>query len=265
MLARIFSSAEATAIWVQLVESRLVEIEKQADGSQLSGLTALYAAQHGRQIQRADLAEWDASARAWLEAADQVKRREHTQLKLIIKNIPSIQHSSKTYANVIENWIAAMTAVQKSIQGVPQDVSNGAVLLGLMGWHIYPHLNVFNPNRYIEFYNSLVKPGGIITLGLEQKDKGTGVTWSMSLSHLRFYGDPVVIEKSSGEDSDRLTAQELRFIALGCVLASRSNPSCISLLEAAECFVALAECLGVDSGTKLRLRLRYCLTHPSVF
>jgi hypothetical protein len=35
------------------------------------------------------------------------------------------------------------------------------------------------------------------------------------LSHLRFYGDPVVIERSTGGDSDRLTAQELRLLPLG--------------------------------------------------
>ncbi|KAM7213524.1 hypothetical protein V8F06_011079 [Rhypophila decipiens] len=245
MLVRIFSGAEATAIWVQLIESRLREIEQQADTSQLRGLAALYAAEHGRQIQRSELAEWDASARAWLETADQVKRREHTQLKLIVKNIPSIQQSSTTYANVVDNWVTAMHTAQKSLQGVPQDVSNGAVLLGLMAWHIYPDLNVFSraPNGYVKFGDTLVKSGGVITLGLEQKDKGAGVTWSMSLSHLRFYGAPVIVEKSSA-DGDRITAQELGLVCLGCLISSWENPSQIDICEAADCLVALAECIG---------------------
>ena len=248
MLARMFSNAEATAIWAQLVECRLKEIEQKSDRSQLQGLAALYAADHARQIMRDDLATWDASARAWLDVANQVKRREDTQLKLIIKNIPSIK-SSDTYANVMDNWVVAMTTIQKSIQGVPQDISNGSVLLGHMSWHIYPDLNVFSPNRYIEFHDHLVKPGGVITLGLDyQGHEGTGVSWSLSLSHLRFYGDPVVIERSSGEDSDRLTTQELRFVSLGCVLSSWVNPATVNIKDAAECFVALGKCLALDSA-----------------
>ncbi|OTA87399.1 hypothetical protein M434DRAFT_81344, partial [Hypoxylon sp. CO27-5] len=221
MLARMFSSSEATAIWAQLVECRLEEIKTKSDISQLQGIAALYAAEHGSQIMRDDLAVWDASARAWLQAANQVKKREDTQLKLIIKNIPSIQSTDTTYSSIIENWIVAMTTIQKLIQGVPQDISNSSVLLGLMSWHIYPDLNVFSPNKYVAFNDPLVKKGGTITLGLEQKDENrTGVNWSVSLSHLRYYGDPIIIEKSSEEDSDRITAQELRFITFGCVLGS---------------------------------------------
>jgi hypothetical protein len=97
-----------------------------------------------------------AGSRAWLEAANQIKRREDTQLKLIIRNIPSIKSSDTTYANVVENWVVAMTAIQKSIEGVPQDISNAAVLLGLMSWHIYPDINVFSPIRYVEFHGTFI-------------------------------------------------------------------------------------------------------------
>ncbi|KAL6354008.1 hypothetical protein LRP88_12639 [Fusarium phalaenopsidis] len=249
MLARMFSGAEATAIWAQLVESRLKEMEKKVDASQINGLVALYAVDHGRQIMRDDLAAWDASARAWLQTANQVKRHQDTQLKLIVKNILSIQSSGATYSNVVENWVVAMTTIQKSIQGVPQDITNNSVLLGLMSWHIYPDLHVFSPNQYVAFDDPLVKAGGVITLGLEQQGENrSGVSWSVSLSHLRFYGDPVTIERSSEEDSDRVTAQELRLVAFGCVLGSWVNPASVNINEAAECFDALGDALQLDTS-----------------
>ncbi|KAF4954433.1 hypothetical protein FSARC_12137 [Fusarium sarcochroum] len=244
MLARMLSDAEATAMWVQLVESRLKEMEHKADPSQIHGMVAIYAMEHGRQITRDDLAAWDASARAWLQIANQAKRYEDTQLKLILKNIISIED-----ANVVEFWIVAMTTIQNSIQGVPQDITNSAVLLGLMSWHIYPDLHVFSPNQYVEFHDPLVKAGGVITLGLEQQGENrSGVSWSVSLSHLRFYGDPVTIEKSSEEDSDRLTAQELRLVAFGGVLGSWANPASVNINEAAKCFDALGNLVQYDNS-----------------
>ncbi|KFG83668.1 hypothetical protein MANI_016007 [Metarhizium anisopliae] len=243
MLARMFSGAEATAIWAQLVDCRLKEIQEASEASQLQGIAALYAAEQGRQILRDDLASWDASARAWLQTANEAKKREDTQLKLIVRNLLSIHNSGTTYSNVIENWIVAMKTCQNLIRGVPQDVTNGAVLLGLMSWHIYPDLNIFCPDRYVAFNDRLVKAGGVITLGLESQDGSlSGVSWSVSLSHLRFYGDPVVIEKSS-EDSDRITVQELRYITLGCVFGSWTRPTSIKVEEAAECLAALGEAL----------------------
>lgn len=245
MLARMFSNVEATAIWMQLVDGRLKHLERASEVSQIQGLAALYAVEQGRQILRDDLASWDASARAWLQTANEVKKREDTQLKLIVKNIPSIHSSGTTYSNVVENWMMAMKTAQDLIQGVPQDVTNGSVILGLMSWHIYPDLNVFSPNRDVRFNDRLVKPGGVITLGLEAKEKNcSGVSWSVSLSHLRFYGDPVVIEKRFEEDSDRITVEELRYISFGCVLGGWTQPALIDIKEAAECFSALGDAIG---------------------
>ncbi|KAF5663486.1 hypothetical protein FCIRC_11132 [Fusarium circinatum] len=245
MLARMLKDAEATAFWVQLVESRLEELKSKADPSQIHGMAALYTIQHGHQITRDDLAAWDASARAWLDIATEVKKWETTQLRLILNNIPPIEVEKDIY----KFWIVAMTSIQKSIQGVPQDITNSVVLLGLMSWHIYPDLHVFSPNQFISFHDPLVKKGGIITLGLEQKGENTsGISWSISLSHLRFYGDPVTIKKSSDEDSDRITIQELQLIAFGGVLGSWANPAMVDINEAAECFDALGAALQFDNS-----------------
>ncbi|TDZ41081.1 hypothetical protein CTRI78_v009973 [Colletotrichum trifolii] len=198
---------------MQIVESRLAELQHKADLSQVDGMAAHISRSMGLQIRRGDLAAWDASARASLEVANQAKRREDTQLKPIIDNIPSVTRSGTTYADFLKTWTKTMLAVHNAINGTPQDESNGVVLLGLLSWHMYPDLQVFNPNKVVVFHDSLVKPGGVITLGLENLgETDGGVKWSLSLSHLRHYGDPVFVEGSM-HDGDRLTIQKIRFVA----------------------------------------------------
>ncbi|GKT93562.1 hypothetical protein Ct61P_11412 [Colletotrichum tofieldiae] len=231
---------------MQIVETRLAELESKADPSQLEGMTAFFARTQGLEIRRDDLASWDASARAWLESANHVKKREETQLKLIIKNIPSIRGFGTTYSDVMKNWKIAMLAVQKSIEGSPQDFSNGSVLLGFLSWHIFPDIQVFSPDKLIQFQDELIKPGGIITLGLETTGRGdTGVRWSLSLSHLRYYGDPVLVERSI-DDGDRLTVQELRLISLGSFIHSWTRLELVDIIETAKCFSALGDVLQLD-------------------
>jgi hypothetical protein len=129
MLARAWSGPEATAIWVELVASRKFDIEKNSDPSQLHGLVARTIAQ--KEISRSELATWDASARAWLRSADEVKRFEQTQLRLIIKDSGlSVSTSKVPYKSVIETWTMAMSSLQKLILGIPQNISKASVLLG---------------------------------------------------------------------------------------------------------------------------------------
>ena len=244
MLARSWPVPEAIAIWVELVEERKKEIEAKSDPNELHGLLARATAQ--QEISRAHLAAWDASARAWLRSADEVKRFEQTQLRLIIQDsgLP-VSNSGVMYSSVIEAWTTAMTSLQKLILGIPQNISKGSILLGLLSWHIYPDLNVVEPTANIQFHDPFVGKGGVVTLGLQREDSiGSGVHWSLALSHLRFYGDPVPVERSIGSDNGRLTLPELHLVALGSLMSSRSNPAEINVLEAADCFVALGECLS---------------------
>lgn len=143
-----------------------------------------------------------------------------------------------------------MVTLQKAIQGVPQDVSNGAALLGITAWHIYPDIIVFNPIKYIHLDDTLVHTGGTITLGLirNRTDEEEGdINWSVSLSHLRYYGEPVAIERSLSIDTDRITIRDLRCITLGCLFSSWRNASRVDVIEACECLVALGTCLGLPA------------------
>jgi hypothetical protein len=101
MLARIFSSPEATYIWVELVLKRKAEI---VEASQ----DAMYPSDHHvellaakQDISRADLASWDASARAWIQSADQAKSSQHKQLMVVLHEagIP-VNNESGTFKSV---------------------------------------------------------------------------------------------------------------------------------------------------------------------
>lgn len=112
----------------------------------------------------------------------------------------------------------AMKSLQRLILGSPHNISKASVLLGLLSWHIYPDLNVVDPTADIPFHDPLVQVGGVVTLGLQRADSlGDGVHWSLSLSHLRYYGSPVAVERSIGSvgsDDGRLTLPELHLVAL---------------------------------------------------
>ena len=144
-----------------------------------------------------------------------------------------------------------MAGLQKLILGIPQIISKASVLVGLLSWHIYPDLNVVEPMTQIKFADGLVKPGGLVTLGLSRDGTSDqGVRWSLALSHLRFYGDPVAVERCVGTDSGRVTLQDIHLIALGSVISSCFLSSNIDLDTAADCFVALGECLWASDAAQ---------------
>ncbi|KAK7425326.1 hypothetical protein QQZ08_008223 [Neonectria magnoliae] len=93
-------------------------------------------------ISRADLAKWDASARAWLRRADQSKVQFHGRFTLIMKNVktPFVDPGS-TFEKVKRGWIRAMKVLEDLLQNVPQQVPDRAVLMAISAWHLYPDLS----------------------------------------------------------------------------------------------------------------------------
>lgn len=209
------------------------------DPSQIQGLAARVAAQ--QEITRADLATWDASARAWLLSADEVQKVNLTQLRLIIKDCGLLASSlGATYSSVIDVWAVAMKTLQDLILGRPQRISKGALLIGLSSWHIYPDLNVVGPIAHVKFADNLVEKGEIVTLGLQSSSpqEDFGVQWSLSLSHLRYYGTPLAISTTSGANGSRISMEELHLVVLGSTLGAWGH--CVTNLEkGAELVVAI--------------------------
>lgn len=225
MLARIWHREEAISIWAELVEERKARLQAGVSGdnhstggfANISDLTASRV-----EISRSQLDEWDASARAWLQTADQAKERQQTQFRLLADNI-SIPVSTQTnvYDATMEAWTRAMEAIENLIQGTPLSIESGAVLLGLSAWHLYPDILVASSNQYVKQHDPLVSTGGVITMGLRNQTRdGRGVSWSLPLSKAKFYGDPSPVTRHSGVKESQLAFEDLVFVALGSVLRS---------------------------------------------
>ncbi|KAL8741502.1 MAG: hypothetical protein Q9190_005901 [Brigantiaea leucoxantha] len=219
MLARIWSASEAVGIWEQLYEERKAELSKWSeDGS----IPMLQFNTSRIELSRENLAEWDASARAWLRAADTVKKVNQHQLRLIIDNLtmPVNKETMDVYASVIEAWKMALTTMDKLVGGINHSVQNGAVLLGLSAWHIYPDMIVLGRGTTTVKQNDpLVAPGGVITIGLRgvELEECRGVYWSLSLANVRYY-ETVNSEGSISSDASRITFEDIWLVVLGSLI-----------------------------------------------
>lgn len=217
MLARIWPAAEAVGIWEQMLEERQKELTTWDE----SGAIPLRSLATGQiTLSRDELTEWDASARAWLRAADIAKRSNQTQLMLIVENLNiPVNKDMNVYGSVMEAWKTAMTTMDKLMDGISHSVHNGAVLLGLSSWHLYPDLLVLEgtdkPN--IHQKDRLIPPGGIVTIGLHgaEPENSRGVYWSLPLANVRYYGDPLTVEGSVNFSQSRITFDDIWQVVLG--------------------------------------------------
>ena len=223
LLARMWDSPEATSIWVEIVEARKAEIVADFDQNNIAFLAALSAAK--QEITRTQLAEWDASARAWLRVADAVKNKQQKQLMLIIDNLQMhINRKTSTYHSVMDAWKNSMIQMEGLIKGVSQNAQSADILLALSAWHLFPDLSIVAPSMAsVRQHDAIFNSGGVLTIGLDRpalsQQAPNGISWSLPLACLRFYGTPVVrsIESSS---RSRLSLTELLQVTLGCVLHS---------------------------------------------
>ncbi|OTB06328.1 hypothetical protein M426DRAFT_21117 [Hypoxylon sp. CI-4A] len=217
----IWEPPEATSIWVELVKERRRTIAQQLeDGTTLPFSLAAAAAQ--QEITRAQMAQWDSSARSWIQTADSVMLKNQTQLKLILKNIAlPIGKSVNVYSSVIEAWTSALTIMERLLSGIPQEVQDGVAVLSLSSWHLYPDLHVFGTKTVeVHMGDRLFPPGGILSLGCSPSvtTPVSGISWSLSLGHLRHYGHPIIKQASLRDDPSRLTIYEFSQVVLGCLL-----------------------------------------------
>ncbi|KAK1511125.1 uncharacterized protein CCOS01_14887 [Colletotrichum costaricense] len=189
MLAKMWPAPEAVSIWFELISERQRMISEQLErGDALPFPLAAAAAQ--RQIQRSQLAE------------DQSK-------------------ASMVYLSVTQAWCRALMVMERLVSGVAQEVHDGAALVGLSAWHIYPDIHVFGSKSVkVSMQDPLVQAGGIVTLGCgpSARPLSQGVTWSLSLKHLRYYGRPVESQSATGTHRSHLSFDELMLAMLGCVV-----------------------------------------------
>ncbi|KAI3323540.1 hypothetical protein HD806DRAFT_535367 [Xylariaceae sp. AK1471] len=229
LLARAWDDADATSLWVEIVNERRRDIATRfQNGEPLPFAVTAAAAQ--QEISRDQLAKWDASARAWLKTADTVKLKQRKQFLLIANNISiPVNEETRPFASIIPAWITALESMEQLIAGNPQAVKNGSVLLGISAWHIYPDMIIFSEKaggKPVTMRDPLVHPGGVISLGLSDSASraARGVYWSLSLAHHKFYGRPVRKVSKINGDSSRLTIGELQVVAIGVILGKWHIP-----------------------------------------
>ncbi|ERF76601.1 hypothetical protein EPUS_08720 [Endocarpon pusillum Z07020] len=248
MLARIWEGPEATTIWYELVQKQKEQIGVEIEHNNFGDFGAFLAAQ--QELSRSQLRDWDASARAWLRVADEAKRKEQTQVRLIVDNIQKTEVNTKVtvYDSVLEAWRSCLNQMNCVVKGTPQQAEAGATLLGLSSWHLYPDMIAMGPclarPAEVRHNDPLIAPGGILTLGLEMSSGGkdVGVTWSLPLAYLRYYGQPVIASGSiDTAEKSRITLEELMAAVLGVITQdwiSRSS-ALKSSLELLACFSEL--------------------------
>lgn len=266
MLARAWDAKTATSIWVELIEERKKQVWAQVDENKIVHPHSLAASR--QDVSRSDLASWDASARSWLRRADAATVSRATQLQLITKNL-SIPYwsSGPTFERVIMNWIRSMEMLEKLLSNIPQEASTRAVLIAISSWHLYPDMLVFQEKaRKIPFSDELFPKSGILSTGLEYKGPIDNVTqWSLSLSHFRYYGDPVIVR--SDNNQGRMPARKLWVAALG-VIFRQWEVSYSKFDDAVAWFQVLGKVLGRSTKadcTELSWLIQLCEAASSVW
>ncbi|KAE9373081.1 hypothetical protein N431DRAFT_544236 [Stipitochalara longipes BDJ] len=222
MLARMFTGPEAISIWVELIQKQKELICSQNKSQLYSGEHQAAVLAAHQDISRNDLANWDASARAWLQSADQAMEQQYKQTMLILNNtcIP-VNNEPETYASVMKAWTVALEAMNNLVKGMPQRVHDGAALLAISSWHLYPDLVVYgNSCVEVKQKDPIFDRAALLTLGLQQvKEDTKSVHWSLPLACLQYYGHPVETSRTVGEENSRITRPQFAYIILGCIFS----------------------------------------------
>ncbi|EEU45279.1 uncharacterized protein NECHADRAFT_80807 [Fusarium vanettenii 77-13-4] len=223
MIAGVFDSAESIALWLQLIEKRKAEIESTIDKERDAVKAMATALATQQEFTRDELAAWDNSARSWINTGH-AAMAEQRKVALLYSDEAGMPVNSSTdpYESVIAAWRDAMSSMDSLIQGIPQRVRNGAVLLAINSWHLYPDLCILSRGPdVIHQKDPLVLGSGILTVDVERpSETGGSVVWSLPLAYLRYYGEPVVVNRTLSVDSTRISMDQFRYVLLGCVFAT---------------------------------------------
>ncbi|CAN9466789.1 unnamed protein product [Alternaria alternata] len=224
LLARMWKRTQAVSIWQELVQQRKSILSQKVASSTMLHANELAASMI--HIERKQLDEWDASARAWLQYADSVKKVEQTNLRLVIDgaNLP-VSRDKELYSSVMAVWKHAMKAMNDLILGRPQRINDGDVMLGLLSWHLYPDMTVLGVGTrtyHVPQQDGLIAPGGMITVGMGCREgcPDEAIYWSLPLAHMRFYGSAVNAERRHGLKDSQVSYADFRYVILGSVLSS---------------------------------------------
>ena len=118
-----------------------------------------------------------------------------------------------------------MMSLEHPLKGESQEISNRITPLAYSAWHIYPDFIIFGEEtKNVKFNDDCVSGPGVGTLVSQPRSRSNdhGTTWSLALSHLRYYGDPVIARTDL--DTSRVIIQQLNLIALGSIFTHWAVP-----------------------------------------
>ena len=142
---------------------------------------------------------------------------------LIIDNIGlKLPSKPRVYDAVIPAWTNAMRAMEPIVSGMAQNIQSPEVLLGLSSWHLCPDMHLaLHREKYITQHDALIPKEGLVTLGLHRHEDflNEGVSWSLPLSRLRYYGRPVVRERTVASSKTRVAFDHFADLALGAAMS----------------------------------------------
>ena len=175
---------------------------------------------------------------------------------LIIDNMHlPIPRKASVYYDVMHTWTQALTVAENLVSGVAQSVNTGEALLGLSAWHIYPDICAIGQRTtIIEQNDHLVTKGGVVTLGLQEHRErdDPGITWSMPLAHLRYYGGAVSSQRTLGFKTTKVFFDRIILVAMGSAMAGWNNHDA-ELDSAMHFFIAFAGILEFSHRHRQRL------------
>lgn len=132
-------------------------------------------------------------------------------------NVP-VNNENDLFRSVTTAWFTALRAIENLVKGVPQQVQDGAALLGMSPWHLYPDMVILGVTADVKQQDPLLLSSALLTLGLQFTDKSrNGVSWSLPLAHLRYYGHPVQSSCSVSPANSRISIDQFAYVMLGCV------------------------------------------------
>ncbi|CAI6339428.1 unnamed protein product [Periconia digitata] len=214
MLARMWKSHEAISLWTELVERRKQEITE----SPMENIATIMASKQS--FARQELAAWDSSARSWLQTADTDRRLQQTQLMLIINYVRlPVNSKGDVYESVLEAWRSGSIAMDRLVQGIPQQVQEGAILLAISSWHLYPNMEVLLENvKDIDQHDELMENALLTISAYGYVQDKEGVFWSLPLAKLRYYSTPVTVKRQLASRTSRVTIEDFWVIVLGALI-----------------------------------------------
>lgn len=141
-----------------------------------------------------------------------------------------------------------MTGMDRLAQDLSQRIQNGALLLAMPAWHLYPDMEVpVKDMKYVR-QNDELMGGAVVTLaGYRTTSDQGGVTWSLPLSRMRYYSRREFTERKISSDTSRTTITELWIVVLGIAISSWEK-ACPSVQDGCELIMELSKLVNTEAS-----------------